>query len=202
MDLSFISGAVKACAVTLSKIANDLRLLSSGPYCGFGEINLPARQAGSSIMPGKINPVIPEVVNQVAFNIIGNDVTITMAAEAGQLELNAFEPIVFYCLFQSIDTLGFAVNTFVHNCIEGITVNEARCRSMVDRSVSVITALSPYIGYEKCAEIAKEAMKSGRPLRELLVERGLLTEAQLDRLLDPFVLTGPGRVDKNKIKEK
>ena len=197
-----VSGAVKACAVTLSKIANDLRLLSSGPYCGFGEINLPARQAGSSIMPGKINPVIPEVVNQVAFNIIGNDVTITMAAEAGQLELNAFEPIVFYCLFQSIDTLGFAVNTFVHNCIEGITVNEARCRSMVDRSVSVITALSPYIGYEKCAEIAKEAMKSGRPLRELLVERGLLTEAQLDRLLDPFVLTGPGRVDKNKIKEK
>ncbi|MBQ6527167.1 MAG: aspartate ammonia-lyase, partial [Clostridia bacterium] len=155
-----------------------------------------------SIMPGKINPVIPEVVTQAAFLVAGNDVTISMAVEAGQLELNAFEPIVFYCLFQSIDTLGFAVNTFVNNCISGITVNEERCRSMVDRSVSLITALSPYIGYEKCAQIAKEAMSSGRPLRELLVERGLLTQAQLDRLLDPFVLTGPGRVDKNAISGK
>ena len=116
-----VSGAIKACAVTLSKIANDLRLMSSGPRAGFGEINLPARQNGSSIMPGKVNPVIPEVVNQVAFNIIGNDMTITMAAEAGQLELNAFEPIVFYCLFQSIDTLAYAVETFVDNCVKGIT---------------------------------------------------------------------------------
>ena len=123
-----VSGAVKACAVTLSKMSNDLRLMSSGPRTGFGEINLPAKQNGSSIMPGKVNPVIPEVVNQVAFNIIGNDVTITMAAEAGQLELNAFEPIIFYCMFQSIDTLGYAVQTLVDNCIVGITANDERCR--------------------------------------------------------------------------
>lgn len=128
-----VSGAVKACAVTLSKIANDLRLMSSGPRAGFHEINLPEKQNGSSIMPGKVNPVIPEVVNQVAFNIIGNDVTITMAAEAGQLELNAFEPIVFYCMFQSIDTLGYAVHTFVDNCVSGITANENRCRYLVEK---------------------------------------------------------------------
>lgn len=130
-----VSGAVKACAVTLSKIANDLRLMSSGPRAGFGEINLPAKQNGSSIMPGKVNPVIPEVVNQVAFNAIGNDMTITMAAEAGQLELNAFEPIIFYCLFQSIDTIAYAVNTFVDNCVIGITANETRCRYFVENSV-------------------------------------------------------------------
>ena len=127
-----VSGAVKACAVTLSKIANDLRLMSSGPRAGFGELNLPAKQNGSSIMPGKVNPVIPEVVNQVAFNAIGNDMTITMAAEAGQLELNAFEPIIFYCLFQSIDTIAYAVNTFVDNCVIGITANETRCRYFVE----------------------------------------------------------------------
>ena len=150
-----VSGAVKACAVTLSKIANDLRLMSSGPRAGFGEINLPAKQNGSSIMPGKVNPVIPEVVNQVAFNVIGNDVTITMAAEAGQLELNAFEPIIFYCLFQSIDTLGYAVQTFVDNCVTGITANETRCRYFVENSVGIITAICPYVGYQKAAEIAK-----------------------------------------------
>lgn len=136
-----VSGAVKACAVTLSKMSNDLRLMSSGPRTGFGEINLPAKQNGSSIMPGKVNPVIPEVVNQVAFNIIGNDVTITMAAEAGQLELNAFEPIIFYCMFQSIDTLGYAVQTLVDNCIVGITANEERCRYLVENSVGIITAI-------------------------------------------------------------
>ena len=124
-----VSGAIKACAVTLSKIANDLRLMSSGPRAGFHEINLPERQNGSSIMPGKVNPVIPEVVNQVAFNIIGNDLTITMAAEAGQLELNAFEPIIFYCMFQSIDTLAYAVQTFVENCVKGITANETRWKN-------------------------------------------------------------------------
>ena len=144
-----VSGAVKACAVTLSKIANDLRLMSSGPRAGFGEINLPAKQNGSSIMPGKVNPVIPEVVNQVAFNVIGNDVTITMAAEAGQLELNAFEPIIFYCLFQSIDTLGYAVQTFVDNCVTGITANETRCRYFVENSVGIITAICPYVGYQE-----------------------------------------------------
>ena len=139
-----VSGAVKACAVTLSKMSNDLRLMSSGPRTGFGEINLPAKQNGSSIMPGKVNPVIPEVVNQVAFNIIGNDVTITMAAEAGQLELNAFEPIIFYCMFQSIDTLGYAVQTLEDNCIVGITANEERCRYLVENSVGIITACLLY----------------------------------------------------------
>ena len=139
-----VSGAVKACAVTLSKMSNDLRLMSSGPRAGFGEINLPAKQNGSSIMPGKVNPVIPEVVNQVAFNIIGNDMTITMAAEAGQLELNAFEPIIFYCMFQSIDTLGYAVETLVDNCIVGITANEERCRQLVENSVGIITAICPH----------------------------------------------------------
>ena len=174
-----VSGAVKACAVTLSKIANDLRLMSSGPRAGFGEINLPAKQNGSSIMPGKVNPVIPEVVNQVAFNVIGNDVTITMAAEAGQLELNAFEPIIFYCLFQSIDTLGYAVQTFVDNCVTGITANETRCRYFVENSVGIITAICPYVGYQKAAEIAKEAIKTGESVKKLIIEQGILTEEQM-----------------------
>ena len=187
-----VSGAVKACAVTLSKIANDLRLMSSGPRAGFGEINLPAKQNGSSIMPGKVNPVIPEVVNQVAFNVIGNDVTITMAAEAGQLELNAFEPIIFYCLFQSIDTLGYAVQTFVDNCVTGITANETRCRYFVENSVGIITAICPYVGYQKAAEIAKEAIKTGKSVKKLIIEQGILTEEQMDEILDPVQMTEPG----------
>ena len=187
-----VSGAVKACAVTLSKIANDLRLMSSGPRAGFGEINLPAKQNGSSIMPGKVNPVIPEVVYQVAFNVIGNDVTITMAAEAGQLELNAFEPIIFYCLFQSIDTLGYAVQTFVDNCVTGITANETRCRYFVENSVGIITAICPYVGYQKAAEIAKEAIKTGESVKKLIIEQGILTEEQMDEILDPVQMTEPG----------
>lgn len=187
-----VSGAVKACAVTLSKIANDLRLMSSGPRAGFGEINLPAKQNGSSIMPGKVNPVIPEVVNQVAFNVIGNDVTITMAAEAGQLELNAFEPIIFYCLFQSIDTLGYAVQTFVDNCVTGITANETRCRYFVENSVGIITAICPYVGYQKAAEIAKEAIKTGESVKKLIIEQSILTEEQMDEILDPVQMTEPG----------
>ena len=187
-----VSGAVKACAVTLSKIANDLRLMSSGPRAGFGEINLPAKQNGSSIMPGKVNPVIPEVVNQVAFNAIGNDMTITMAAEAGQLELNAFEPIIFYCLFQSIDTIAYAVNTFVDNCVIGITANETRCRYFVENSVGIITAICPYVGYQKAAEIAKEAIKTGESVRKLIIEKGLLTKKQMDEIMDPVQMTEPG----------
>ena len=187
-----VSGAVKACAVTLSKIANDLRLMSSGPRGGFGEINLPAKQNGSSIMPGKVNPVIPEVVNQVAFNAIGNDMTITMAAEAGQLELNAFEPIIFYCLFQSIDTIAYAVNTFVDNCVIGITANETRCRYFVENSVGIITAICPYVGYQKAAEIAKEAIKTGESVRKLIIEKGLLAKEQMDEIMDPVQMTEPG----------
>ena len=187
-----VSGAIKACAVTLSKIANDLRLMSSGPRAGFHEINLPERQNGSSIMPGKVNPVIPEVVNQVAFNIIGNDLTITMAAEAGQLELNAFEPIIFYCMFQSIDTLAYAVHTFVENCVKGITANETRCRYLVENSVGIITAICPHVGYQKAADIAKKAMKTGESIRSLILQEKLLDEEELDIILEPTRMTEPG----------
>lgn len=192
-----VSGALKACAVTLSKIANDLRLMSSGPRAGFGEINLPARQNGSSIMPGKVNPVIPEVVNQVAFNIIGNDTTITMAAEAGQLELNAFEPIVFYCLFQSIDTLTYAVQTFVDNCISGITANRERCQELVDRSIGIVTALCPYIGYERAADLAKRALHENTSIRKLILDEKIMTQEELDRVLNPVKMTNPGIQGKN-----
>ena len=187
-----VSGAVKACAVTLSKMSNDLRLMSSGPRASFGEINLPAKQNGSSIMPGKVNPVIPEVVNQVAFNIIGNDMTITMAAEAGQLELNAFEPIIFYCMFQSIDTLGYAVETLVDNCIVGITANEERCRQLVENSVGIITAICPHVGYEKTADIAKKAINSNESVRSLILKENIMDEEELSRILDPIHMTEPG----------
>ena len=197
-----VSGAIKACAVTLSKIANDLRLMSSGPRAGFHEINLPAKQNGSSIMPGKVNPVIPEVVNQVAFNIIGNDVTITMAAEAGQLELNAFEPIVFYCMFQSIDTLSYAVETFVDNCVLGITANETRCRYLVENSVGIITAICPYVGYQKAADIAKKAIKTGESVRDLILAEKLMTEEQLKCILDPVNMTEPGISGKKELGKK
>ena len=143
-------------------------------------------------MPGKVNPVIPEVVNQVAFNIIGNDVTITMAAEGGQLELNAFEPIIFYCMFQSIDTLAYAVETFIDNCVSGITANETRCRYLVENSVGIITAICPHVGYQAAADIAKKAIKTGEPVRSLILQEGLLTEEHLDMILDPVNMTEPG----------
>ena len=187
-----VSGAVIACAVTLSKMSNDLRLMSSGPRAGFGEINLPAKQNGSSIMPGKVNPVIPEVVNQVAFNIIGNDMTITLAAEAGQLELNAFEPIIFYCMFQSIDTLGYAVETLVDNCIVGITANEERCRQLVENSVGIITAICPHVGYEKTADIAKKAINSNESVRSLILKENIMDEEELSRILDQIHMTETG----------
>ena len=184
-----VSGAIKACAVTLSKIANDFRLMSSGPRAGFGEINLPAKQNGSSIMPGKVNPVIPEVVSQVAFHIIGHDTTITMAAEAGQMELNAFEPVVFYNLFDSITTLTHAVDTLTANCILGITANEKRCHELLDASVGITTALCPYIGYKKAASLAKESLKTDIPVKTLVLKYGLLKENELDSILDPYAMT-------------
>ena len=184
-----VSGVVKTCAVDLSKMCNDLRLMSSGPKTGFGEINLPAKQNGSSIMPGKVNPVIPEVVNQVAFNVIGNDVTITMAAEAGQMELNAFEPVVFYNLFDSITTLTHAVDTLTANCILDITANEKRCRELLDASVGITTALCPYIGYKKAASLAKESLKTDIPVKTLVLKYGLLKESELDSILDPYAMT-------------
>ena len=186
------SGISKSCAVNLSKMSNDLRLMSSGPRTGLGEINLPAKQNGSSIMPGKVNPVIPEVVNQVAFNVIGNDMTVVMAAEAGQLELNAFEPIIFYKLFQSIETIACAVRTLVDNCITGITANEERCKNLVENSVGIITAISPYVGYEKAADVAKEAIRTKSSVRDLVIRNKLLTKEQLDTILDPFPMTEPG----------
>jgi aspartate ammonia-lyase len=192
-----VSGVVKTCAVSLSKISNDLRLMSSGPKAGFAEITLPARQSGSSIMPGKINPVIPEIVNQVAFNVIGNDTTIALAAEAGQLELNAFLPIIFYNLFQSIDTLGFAVETFADNCVSGITANEKRCRELVESSVGIVTTLAAVIGYDRATDIAKKALIQDRPVREIILGEGLLDEDEVTRLLDPARMTGIGSEDRD-----
>lgn len=185
-----VSGVLKTCAVNLSKMCNDLRILSSGPKTGIGEINLPARQNGSSIMPGKINPVIPEVVSQVAFNIIGHDYTITMAAEAGQLELNAFEPVIFYTLFESIETLGHAAQTLTDNCILGITANEKHCKDLVNASAGIATALCPSIGYTASAALAKKSLKMNVPVRELAIKEGYVTEEEADRLLDPYTMTG------------
>lgn len=184
-----VSSCLKASAVNLSKMCNDLRILASGPKAGFGEITLPAMQNGSSIMPGKVNPVIPEVVSQVAFHIIGHDVTITMAAEAGQMELNAFEPVVFYNLFDSISTLTHAVDTLTDNCIIGITANEERCQKLLDASVGITTALCPYIGYKKAASLAKESLRTGVPVKKLVLKHGLMKEKQLDVVLDQYAMT-------------
>ena len=184
------SGALKRSALKLSKISNDLRLLSSGPQAGFGEINLPARQAGSSIMPGKVNPVIPEAVSQVAYSVAGADVTVSMAVEAGQLQLNAFEPIIAHSLFQSITWLERACQTLRINCVDGITANEERLEDMVSRSVTVITALAPVIGYSAAAKLAKEALATNEKISELVVSRGLLGEAELADMLQPTKLAG------------
>jgi aspartate ammonia-lyase len=180
--------------VKLSKTCNDLRLLSSGPRAGFGEINLPAVQAGSSIMPGKVNPVIPEVVNQVAFEVIGNDTTVTFAAEAGQLQLNAFEPIIAHSLFKSLTHLRQACLTLAEKCVAGITANRAYLRKTVERSIGLVTALTPHIGYEAASRLAQEAQETGASVYDLVLHKGLLDQKQLDALLDPEVLTRPGRV--------
>jgi len=165
-------------------------LLSSGPRAGFGEINLPPMQPGSSIMPGKVNPVIPEVVNQVCFDIIGGDVTVTMAAEAGQLQLNVFEPIIAYRLLRSIETLANGCKVLRERCIVGITPNPARMRQFVEQSIGLVTALVPVIGYERATSVAKEALETGRGVVEVVLERGILTREQLDRALDPEMMTG------------
>ena len=188
-----VSGVLKTCAVDISKISNDLRLMSSGPRTGLSEINLPARQNGSSIMPGKINPVIPEVVSQVAYLIIGHDYTITMAAEAGQLELNAFEPVLFHHLFESIDTLKEAAATLTKHCITGITANKGQCEEYIEKSVGISTALCPYIGYAKSAEIAKKSLKTGISVKELVLEEGLLKEEELKEILKSEKMTQPMR---------
>ena len=186
-----ISGVLKRIAVKLSKTCNDLRLLSSGPRAGFGEINLPPMQAGSSIMPGKVNPVIPEVVNQVAFEVFGNDVTVTFAAEAGQLQLNAFEPIIASSLFRSFKHLTAACVTLADKCIKGITANPDRLRETMERSVALATALNPYIGYKNATLVAAEAHASGKTIREVVLSRKLMTDAQLDEALQPEALIKP-----------
>src|SRR4051812_13405127 len=186
-----LSGVLKRIAVKLSKTCNDLRLLSSGPRAGIGEISLPAVQAGSSIMPGKVNPVIPEVVNQVAFEVIGNDITVTMAAEAGQLQLNAFEPIIAHSLFKSLSHLAAGCRTLAERCVKGITANRERARRFVDESTAIVTALTPVLGYAKSTEIAQEALSSGKLVRDLVLEKRYLTPAQLEELLQPERLTKP-----------
>ncbi len=186
-----LSGVLKRVAVKLSKTCNDLRLLSSGPRAGIGEINLPAVQAGSSIMPGKVNPVIPEVVNQIAFEAIGNDITVTMAAEAGQLQLNAFEPIIAHSLFKSLAHLAAGCRTLAERCVKGITANRERARRLLDDSTALVTALNPIIGYARSSEVAKEALASGRRVADLVLEKGWMTRAQLDDVLRPETLTRP-----------
>jgi aspartate ammonia-lyase len=184
-----LSGSLKRTAMKLSKICNDLRLLSSGPQAGFNEINLPARQAGSSIMPGKVNPVIPESVNQVAFAVAGHDVTISMAAEAGQLQLNAFEPVMAHALFESLQWMTGATATLRVNCIDGITANTRRLNEQVGSFVGVITALIPQIGYGPASELAKKALATNTNIADLVVQSGLLTREQITSMLSPDRLT-------------
>lgn len=189
-----LSGVLKRVATKLSKTCNDLRLLSSGPQAGFGDIKLPARQAGSSIMPGKVNPVIPEVVNQVAFEVIGNDMTVTMASEAGQLQLNAFEPIMGWSLFKSINHLSNACLTLNTHCVAGIEANHEVLARRVRESITLVTALNPIIGYEKAALIAKTAIASGQPVDQVAQALGIMTREQIDALLVPEKLTQPLRL--------
>ena len=191
-SFSMVSGALKNCAVSLSKIANDLRLMSSGPCTGFGEINLPPKQNGSSIMPGKINPVIPEAVSQVAYIVLGNDVTISMAIESAQLELNVFEPVVLENLFQSITLLNNVTMTFADNCISGITANKERCEELVNSSVGTVTALCPHIGYARAAKIAKRALEEKISVKDIILQENILTEKELSIVLDAHGMTEPG----------
>ena len=185
------SSAVKRLAVKLSKISNDLRLLSSGPRTGIHEINLPPMQPGSSIMPGKVNPVIPEVVTQIAFKVIGNDLVVTLAAEGGQLELNVFEPVIVQSLFESIEMLKNGMMTLKVRCIDGITANEERCRKLVEGSIGIVTALNPALGYETCTKLAKEALDTNRGVYELVLEKKLLSKTELDDLLKPENMIRP-----------
>ena len=184
------SAALKRLAVKLSKICNDLRLLASGPRCGLHEINLPPMAPGSSIMPGKVNPVIPEVKNQVCFKVIGNDFTVTMAAEAGQLQLNVMEPVIAESILESITWLNNAINTLREKCIVGITVNKEHCYSMVKNSIGIVTALNPYIGYKASTKIAKEALETGGSVYDIVLEKGLMTKEKLDEALDPSMMLG------------
>lgn len=189
------SSALKRVATKVSKISNDLRLLASGPRCGLGEINLPARQPGSSIMPGKVNPVIPEVMSQICYKVIGNDVCVTLASEAAQMELNAMEPVTAQCNFESVDLLINGFETLRIRCVEGITANEEKCRDYVRNSISIVTALNPVIGYKHSTQIAKEAMRTGRSVYDLVLEQGILSKEDLDTILAPENMIKPVKLD-------
>ena len=198
----FASSILKTLAASLSKISNDLRLMGSGPLTGLGEIQLPARQAGSSIMPGKVNPVIPEVVNQVAFNVFGNDTTVAMAVEAGQLELNAFEPVIFYNIFESFRSLIGAIHTLRIHCVEGIQADKKRLADLVNISIASITALAPHIGYMNASHIAKQALQSHKTVRELVLENKLMDEETLNKIMDPYKMTMPGVIEEELIRNR
>ncbi len=187
-----VSAALKVCMMNMSKIANDLRLMASGPRAGLGEITLPARQPGSSIMPGKVNPVMAELINQIAFQVIGNDHTICLASEAGQLELNVMEPVLVFNLLQSISIMKNGFQSFTDYCLDGIEANEDRLKDYVEQSVGVITAINPHLGYEVTSKIAREAVLNGKSVRELCLQKGLLTEKELDQILNPYEMTKPG----------
>ncbi|PFA70320.1 aspartate ammonia-lyase [Bacillus sp. AFS015802] len=187
-----VSAALKVCMTNMSKIANDLRLMASGPRAGLGEISLPSRQPGSSIMPGKVNPVMPELINQVAFQVMGNDQTISLASEAGQLELNVMEPVLVFNLLQSISIMNNAFRSFTDNCLVGIEANETRMKEYVENSVGIITAVNPHLGYEVVSRIAREAILKGKSVRELCLEYDVLTEEELDLILNPYEMTNPG----------
>jgi len=193
-DFVEVSAALRCLAVTLTRIANDLRLMASGPRTGLDEIRLPAVQPGSSIMPGKVNPSVPEMVNMVCFQVMGNDLTVTMAAQAGQLELNVMMPVIAFDLTFSFDILTHAINVLTRRCIKGITANRERCVAWVENSYGLATALNPYVGYLTAAEIVKEAQQTGKTIRQVILEKGILTKEQLDRILSPRAMTEPGIV--------
>ncbi|EOO14127.1 aspartate ammonia-lyase [Bacillus mycoides] len=197
-----VSAALKVCMMNMSKIANDLRIMASGPRVGLAEIQLPARQPGSSIMPGKVNPVMAEVINQVAFQVIGNDHTICLASEAGQLELNVMEPVLVFNLIQSISIMNNGFRVFREYCIKGITANEELLKQYVEKSVGVITAVNPHIGYEAASRIAREAIATGKSVRELCLEHGVLTAEELDIILDPYEMTHPEIAGASLLKDK
>ena len=196
------SSELRHLSLKLIKICNDLRLMSSGPRCGFEEINLPQMQPGSSLMPGKVNPVIPEVVGQVCYKVIGNDTTVMLGSENAQLELNVFEPVMVYCIFESIDLLTNAINTFINSCINGIVANKEICEKEVKSSIGIVTALNPYIGYDNSTFLAKEAMNSGKSIYDLVIEKNILTKDELDTILKPENMVHPVKLNiapKNKI---
>lgn len=192
---SDISSALKTSMLSLSKIANDLRLMASGPRTGLNEINLPQRQPGSSIMPGKVNPVMPELISQINFQVCGNDATVSMAVEAGQFELNVMGPVIFHNILESLTLMTNGAHVFKEHCIDGITANAQTMEVYVKQSVGIITAINPHIGYEKASSIAQKSLDSGRSVREIALEEGILSEGQLDQLLDPFAMTSPGIIE-------